>query len=383
MHLAVVSPFPPEISGVGQYGWHIVHGLAATGRFDRLTVLANADGPAPEPISAAPPIDIVRAWRRDDLGTAARLTRSIRAQRPDAIWFNAGLTMFGSSRLVNFLGLVTPALARASGVPVLTTLHETVARAPLARLGLANGRTTLLGAHLAMRLLLQSNQVIVTLRQSAQLLERDYHARHILHVPHGAFSPVKHLPFPSGGPPQDLLFFTSHAPHRGLDVLIAAFRAVRARQPSATLTIAGGDHPRFLGFSERRRAALDSETGLRWLGPQPEAGLRALFAQARVVVLPYLATSGASSVLYRAAALGRPVIASDLPEMRASAEEAGLRVDLVPPGDAGQLAAALEGLLCAPERQHALAEHNLAAMRSMSLEHTSRRYADLLARLAA
>lgn len=42
-----------------------------------------------------------------------------------------------------------------------------------------------------------------------------------------------------------------------------------------------------------------------------------------VVVPPYTATTGASSVLRRSAALGRPVVASDLPDLRADAEEAG------------------------------------------------------------
>mgnify|MGYP000158755591 CR=1 FL=1 len=47
--------------------------------------------------------------------------------------------------------------------------------------------------------------------------------------------------------------------------------------------------------------------------------LRGLFARASVVVLPYLASTGASSVVHRAAAWGRPLIASDLPDLRAVA----------------------------------------------------------------
>jgi len=41
MRLCVVSPFPPEISGIGQYGWSMVQGLARTNRFRAITVLAG------------------------------------------------------------------------------------------------------------------------------------------------------------------------------------------------------------------------------------------------------------------------------------------------------------------------------------------------------
>ena len=42
MHLTVVSPFPPAITGIGQYGYHVTRALANTGAFDRITVLAGA-----------------------------------------------------------------------------------------------------------------------------------------------------------------------------------------------------------------------------------------------------------------------------------------------------------------------------------------------------
>ena len=41
MNLAIVSPFPPAITGIGQYGYHVVRGLVQSGRFARITVLAG------------------------------------------------------------------------------------------------------------------------------------------------------------------------------------------------------------------------------------------------------------------------------------------------------------------------------------------------------
>ena len=149
-----------------------------------------------------------------------------------------------------------------------------------------------------------------------------------------------------------------------------------------TLTVAGGDHPRFPGYSAAARAQWGERAGVRWLGPLDEAGVRAAFASAQVVVLPGTASTGASSVLHRAAGYGRPVVASDLPDLRAVAAEEDLRVNFTPPGDAGQLAAALRGLLADPVRQREQAEHNLCAVQRMSLAHTCRQYLEVFGRVS-
>lgn len=55
MKLGIISSFPPTFTGVGQYGWHVTRGLAATGCFGSITVLAD-HGPADE----APPLARLR-----------------------------------------------------------------------------------------------------------------------------------------------------------------------------------------------------------------------------------------------------------------------------------------------------------------------------------
>lgn len=380
--LAVISPFPPNFSGVGQYGWHLAGGLARTGCFRSITVLADA-APAngAGAVHAAPPgVTVRRVWRRDDPHAAFVLWKALEAERPDVVWMNAGLTIFGRSHAANFAGLTLPALLRRGGLPVVVTLHELAETVHLPALGLRNGPVVQWGARQVVRLLLRADAVVVTLRRYAERLERGYGVRHVHHFPHGAFAEVE-APAPPA-PSPEILCFTSLAPHRGLAILLEAFRLVRARLPAATLTVAGEDHPRFPGYGARLRASLDGQAGLRWLGAQPEAEVRALFDAARVVVLPYLATTGASSVLSRAAAHGRPAVASDLPELRATAQEAGLRVVWTPAGDAQALAQALGDLMADPERQAELARHNLDAMRPLALSATSRRYADLLAQVA-
>ena len=54
---------------------------------------------------------------------------------------------------------------------------------------------------------------------------------------------------------------------------------------------------------------------------------------------------------------------SDLPELRASTEELGLRVEYVPPNQPQALAHGIRGLLADEVRMTALATHNLEVMR--------------------
>ncbi len=377
MKLCVVTPFPPELSGLGIYGWNVAHGLAQTGRFESLTVLAedSRSVAAPSPLETCN-LRTLYAWTRDDPATALRLVHIIQVERPDVVWFNLGFSIFGSSRATNFLGLTAPMLTQLSGIPAVVTLHEVFEAAHLHDLGVTNGPVTGWGAQTATRLLLQADTVCVTLRSYVQILQTCYHAHNIEYVPLGTFAPPEYLPRPAGLP-RNILINAMFAPYKGLPVLLEAFGRVRCVYPEASLTIAGGDHKRFPGYLASIRTATNGAAGIHWNGIQTESQLRDLFMQAYVVVVPSIATTGASSVVHRAAAFGRPLIVSDLPDLRAVTEEEDLRVDYVPPGDAGALAEALIQLLAEPERGEALAQHNLTRMQTMTVAHTCSRYLHL------
>jgi glycosyltransferase involved in cell wall biosynthesis len=398
MKLCVISPYPPELNGIGEYAWSVVHGLADTGSFSAITVLAQRpEAKVPIPFmplrSNGARHPVVRArylWSRDEPLAAAWLARAIRAERPDAIWLNLDFTMFGASRPANFLGLLAPLVARRSGRPLVVTLHQILEATPPRSIGAKNGVVTHWGLRTATQLLLRADAVCVTLRSYERTLRMHYGARNVHHIPHGAFGALEYLPYPTDDQTDDILFFGFAAPFKGLTTLLDAYALLQRRRPQVSLTIAGPDHKRFPGYLAGLQAAMRAHNGsgptiqpmldrVRWLGPQTEAQLREVFARARVVVLPYTATTGSSSVLHRAAAVGRPVLASDLPDLRAAAEEEGLLAGYVPPSDPRALADALEALLADRPRQAAWAQHNLAMMRNMTLDQTCARYLELFA----
>ncbi len=379
--LCVVSSFPPDLGGQADYGWHIVHGLEHTGRFREITVLAAGGAAAAEERHIAGAVTVRRVWQRDDLLAPWRLLGAIHEESPDVAWFSLGYTLFGRSRLSCFLGCTLPMIVQHLGIPTVVTLHEVYEHSKPISLGLKNGWLTDRGARLATRMLLQVGMVCVTLRRYASHLERGYGAHRLCHLPLGVYRLPDPLP-PAPGPSHDILIFTAHAPYKGTPVLLEAFPQVRHALPQATLTVAGSDHPRFPGYLAELRERTNGLPGVRWLGPQTEAQLGEAFAQARVAVLPYTATTGASSGLHYAAAFGRPVVVSDLPDLRAAAEEENLWVNYVPPGDPAALAETLIRLLADPAEQAIQAAHNLEVARTMTLQHTCARYARLFERVA-
>src|SRR5688500_7104748 len=107
MHLVIVSPFPPSITGIGQYGYHLTRALASSGLFSRLTVLA---GSAQQGTDANHPglTEVEYCWRPDSLSTQQAILSRLKQLHPDLVWFNLGASIFGKSALSNLAGLMTP-----------------------------------------------------------------------------------------------------------------------------------------------------------------------------------------------------------------------------------------------------------------------------------
>jgi glycosyltransferase involved in cell wall biosynthesis len=134
---------------------------------------------------------------------------------------------------------------------------------------------------------------------------------------------------------------------KGLPVLTEAFDLLAARRPDVRLTLAGppvpeeGESERVLAWARERAERVEARPDY-----VPVEDVEALFARARVVVLPYLA-GYQSGVVHLAMTMARAVVATDVGDLPAAVAdgETGL---VVPPRDAAALAAALERVLADP-----------------------------------
>jgi glycosyltransferase involved in cell wall biosynthesis len=162
-------------------------------------------------------------------------------------------------------------------------------------------------------------------------------------IPHGDERLFAAQPPPPTSEPR-ILFFGTWRQMKGLAVLMDAFDLLSTRVPQARLTIAGAMVP------EERQA----ERVMRWAGTHgdrvelhagyvPVDDVQALFARARVVALPYLA-SYQSGVAHLAMTMRRAVVASAVGDLATVVSDSG-GGRLVPPGDPVALADALESVV--------------------------------------
>jgi glycosyltransferase involved in cell wall biosynthesis len=176
--------------------------------------------------------------------------------------------------------------------------------------------------------------------------------------------------FADGPPPasseERVLFFGDWRKVKGLAVLMEAFDELVRRRPEARLTVAGTPAPEDWDPGILRKWARGHEGRVEVIDRYvPIAEVAPTFARARVVTTPYL-TGYQSGVIHLAATMGRPVVTSDVGDL-ASAVSEGVTGRVVPPGDARELAAALEEILADAQ----LAARMGAAARRSVLEGSS------------
>ena len=368
MHLVIVSPFPPAITGIGQYGYHVTRALERSGAFSRVTVLAGSqvNGHTPNHLGNT---KVEYCWGPSQWSARSAILTRLKHLNPDLIWFNLGASIFGKSPWLNVSGLLTPMIAQRQGFPTVITLHELVELTDLRALDAPGGILAPLGARLLTAIATQADMLCLTMRHYMEWLS----ARRVdcVHIPIGAYHDPELLEEP--GTP-DLLFFTTLAPFKGLEILLEAFCRLRAEYPTLKLTVAGTGHTRFPDYGRDLKFKFGALRGVQWLGQVDEEHVKELFRRTRIVVLPYTASTGSSSVLYQAATWGRAVVASDLREIHELVHESNLQIEFFRSGDVNGLCHALRALLCSPEKRLQQTSHNFHAIQSTRPGETCRRY---------
>lgn len=154
-------------------------------------------------------------------------------------------------------------------------------------------------------------------------------------------------PRPGDGRTLRILFVGALVPRKGLPVLIEAFTHLRRRGLRVELTIVGAGPN--MGAA-RRRVPREAREQVRFLGLASRREVLESFARADLFCAPSLGRESFGIVLLEAMAAGLPVVASDI-EGYQDVVTHGVEGVLVPPGEAGALADALESLLRAPEER--------------------------------
>ncbi len=266
-----------------------------------------------------------------------RLVRELRDTAPDIVHFQWA-PLPAVDRL--FLGRLRQV------APVVLTAHDSQ---PL------NGTPSPLQTLGAIGILREFDGVIVhTEAARERLIAYGVRPGRVVRIAHGPL----HEP-PQGAAPREptaagkvrFLLFGKLKDYKGADVLIEAYRRLpRELQASAEVHIVGKP---YMDVSPLQAAAAALGGGVRLdLRFVPDAEMSALLAAADVIVFPYREID-VSGVLMAALGHGRPILASRIGGFAELLRD-GTHGWLVPPGDAGALAAAMARLCREPEARRAM-----------------------------
>jgi phosphatidyl-myo-inositol alpha-mannosyltransferase len=222
-------------------------------------------------------------------------------------------------------------------LPVVATFHASISRSRAYRV-----------ASPALRPLYRRLAGRIAVSEEARRTIQSVFGDGVRVIPNGVdWSGFATLPPPTGS----LILFVGRMERRkGAAVLVEAFPRVRARVPGAELFL--------VGEGPKRRSVEDAvpddlRPAVMFAGRVEPAELGEVFKRSAVVCAPSLGGESFGIVLLEAMSAGRPVVASAIPGYAAVVRH-GVDGILVPAGDPGGLASALEEILTDPDRGRAM-----------------------------
>jgi glycosyltransferase involved in cell wall biosynthesis len=171
--------------------------------------------------------------------------------------------------------------------------------------------------------------------------------QHVWVIPNGINSGIFDRVAEPMEPANDLLFVGQLQAFKGLDYLLSALPAVRARHRRARLRVVYQTEL-LLDRYQRQAARLGLSDCVEFAGPQSAASLARLYSTAAVVVSPSLGEC-LSTVVLEAMSCGAAVVATDVGGIREQLDaDTGV---IVPARDPSALAEAIGSLLNDPRRR--------------------------------
>ena len=345
LNVCFVSSYPPNHARLSEYGEALVNALLKNKHIQRVHVIADvAKNALPKQIKGK--LEINRVWKQDNVLSIINIAKHVRNIRPHVVHFNCYYKSFGSSRITNFVALLLPLIFRLFKFKTVVTFHNFAEKVNLDKCGFKITSLDRFGLFLITRLVLFASKVTVTIPSYVNYIKARY-GINAVYIPHGSWNnlcPNKNFVLEN---PLKILMFGHQSPSKGAEILIEAAKSLKQEGINLKLIIAGDENPNFKGYLSRLKR-LSSDPDIIFTGYVKEEDVSGLFNEANIVVLPYLTCLGTSGVFHLACSYGKPIISSDLPEIKELISE-GASAILVPPNDSTELKKAIRYTLEHPE----------------------------------
>lgn len=329
MKICLITSYPPSRGRLSEYAKEVVDALAQRSEVKRIYIIANASQCIDQKIGEK--LVVKRLWKVDNLLSPLRVFITILKLHPDVVHFNVHLASFGKRRVVNFAWPILIPILTLFRVKTVVCLHNLYEGIQIEETGLKNCLLNRFGLMLATKFYTLSSFMSVTLKSYVDIIRRRYR-KEAFYIPHGASlfnNPVPNNPGHrlvskpnpgSGRNGQNLLFMGYVGPYKDVDLLLDAYRRVRAKKPWVKLLFSGSVHPNYPEVIKRVEV-FKKEPNVVFLGYTPEEKLPEVLEDTGVVVLPYATCTGTSGVLHFLACFRKPIVVTNLPEFRELRDE--------------------------------------------------------------
>lgn len=379
--VVIVSTLPPINTSLSEYGKFLVEGLIDTSVDTEIHVLADvAEDVAPVQEMANDRLTVTRAWRFNSWSNPLKLIKKLFDIQPDVVIFNLQFASFGNGKIPAMLGLSTPMIARRLGFKVITVLHNMVDAMALEEPYFAKNKLDRFliqaGGHVATRLLLQSNKLVVTLDKYKDILHKTYHAHNVDVIGLGSYiKPAKRAHHQSKN---SFLTFGKFGTYKKLEFLLDAFEDISQQYPDAELVIGGADHPNTPGYMQQMEKRYAHLKNVKFIGWIEDEDLPARIQDAKALILSYESTAGSSGPLHLALSQGKPVVAPNFGDFIHVAENEGVEVLFYQHKSMDAFKALMTDVLENKVDLKKIGRHNLNVARLNSCTKTSRQYYNLV-----
>jgi glycosyltransferase involved in cell wall biosynthesis len=323
---------------------------------DSITVFAQEGARLPATVTGRR-ITVDPCWGPDHTASLIGAFFHILKRRTafSALLFNIFPSAFGRSRWANAVGLLLPtALAVTLRRPTVVYMHNLLETQDIEALGYQPTRLQKRAAHILESLLLRWATVIVPLPSQEQCV-----TRHFSRSPKCVFVPVEPMGLlASGSSPREqprieldgdarVLMLGMWGPQKDLNCALEGLRLAQSNGLRFSTTITGMVNSSFPEFRQLLNQSVWNAKleGLRMLGEVPDSSLLQLLYDHDVLVLPYRATGGYSGALTLGAFAGMEIFASDLPQLKETADAIGADVAYFRTGNSVDFAAQLKAVL--------------------------------------
>ncbi|MDM8531701.1 glycosyltransferase [Anaerolineales bacterium HSG25] len=389
MRIAIVTTHPPGQGSLNEYAFHFIRHLRTKLEVDELILLADElpEGQSYDfsnktdlPLNAhgvtratLAPVTVLPCWRFGAWNNPLRILNAVRQTKPDVVLFNLQFATFSNRKVPAALGLLTPALIKAIGVPTVVLLHNIIETINLQQSGFKTSpimeRLIRFSGNIITRFLLQADLLALTIPKYVEILSAKYKAKNLLLAPHGAFDELDE--------PDDLdtsivstqvMTFGKFGTYKRVETLIEAFKLLQGNgHKSLELVIAGSDSPNATGYLAEIQRRFHKVHNMRFTGYVPESDVPKIFNEAAVVVFPYTATTGSSGVLHQAGSYGKAVILPNLGDFAELITEEGYTGEFFEPDDPRSLSEAIKRVVDDPQRRRQIGMQNYAASRGIHI----------------